>query len=246
MGHVWLTGNETLEGFIGDRPHHYASRVLLNKPMVQLNESIGNGKNSVRNEILRFADQSGADAINFSNIADNTLKNQDVYAVFKDVNLNSKNRASKITDIIHGEKFNPKDLQNEINTGFNAASTFFNHPVVKQSYKHNQELAKRLGITIPDRPDNISDVVKSPVKIEYQPYVPENGGFELMSIAKETFNDPNTILNITNVPMTKELARAGALHEGLHRGYYSEAIKLPNMTKEQIMSEFLPSAKFWR
>jgi len=62
----------------------------MNKPMVQLNESVGNGKNAVRNEILKYADQSGADAVNFSNIKDNTLSNQDVYAVFKDVDVKSK------------------------------------------------------------------------------------------------------------------------------------------------------------
>ncbi len=89
LGHVWGTGTETKQGFIGARPFHLRSAqpVEMNKPMIQLNESVGNGKNAVRNEILRYADQSGADAINFSNISDNTLSNQDVYAVFKDVTL---------------------------------------------------------------------------------------------------------------------------------------------------------------
>ena len=92
VGHVWTTGTETRQGFIGARPFHNRSvePVTLSKPMVQLNESVGTGKNAVRNEILRFADQSGADAVNFSNIADNTLQNQDIYAVFKDVNLKPK------------------------------------------------------------------------------------------------------------------------------------------------------------
>jgi hypothetical protein len=31
------------------------------------------------------------------------------------------------------------------------AAKFFEHPVVTQSYKHNQKLAQRLGITIPDK-----------------------------------------------------------------------------------------------
>lgn len=89
LGHVWGTGTETKQGFIGIRPFHLRSTqpVEMNKPMVQLNESIGNGKNAVRNEILKFADQSGADAVHFNNINDNTLSNQDVYAIFKDVVL---------------------------------------------------------------------------------------------------------------------------------------------------------------
>lgn len=82
-----MTGSETTRGFLAQRPFHLKSKVTLEKPMVQLNEAIGNGKNAVRNEILDFAQQSSADGINFSNIADNTLQNQNVYAIFKDINF---------------------------------------------------------------------------------------------------------------------------------------------------------------
>ena len=87
IGHSWMTGSETTRGFLAQRPFHLKSKVTLEKPMVQLNEAIGNGKNAVRNEILDFAQQSSADGINFSNIADNTLQNQNVYAIFKDINF---------------------------------------------------------------------------------------------------------------------------------------------------------------
>lgn len=83
----------------------------MNKPMVQLNESIGSGKNAVRNEILKFADQSGADAINFSNIKDNTLSNQDVYAVFKDINVKPKLSEAERLGIPKGERANPQALE---------------------------------------------------------------------------------------------------------------------------------------
>lgn len=56
--------------------------------MIQIGEAIGNGKNNTRNQILDFAQKSSADAINFKGISDNTLQNQDVYSVFKNVDLN--------------------------------------------------------------------------------------------------------------------------------------------------------------
>ena len=90
LGHVWLTGNETTQGFLAKRPHHLKGKVKLNKPMVQVGEAIGDGKNVTRNQILDFAQKSSADGINFQNIADNTLQNQDVYAVFKDTNVEPK------------------------------------------------------------------------------------------------------------------------------------------------------------
>jgi hypothetical protein len=83
----------------------------MNKPMVQLNEAIGNGKNTVRNEILKFADLSGADAVNFSNIKDNTLPNQDVYAVFKDIEVKPKLSEVERLGIPKGERSNLKALE---------------------------------------------------------------------------------------------------------------------------------------
>lgn len=90
LGHVWLTGSDTTRGFIGARPYHLRGKVTLHKPMVQVGEDIGNGENITRNQILDFAQKSSADGINFQGIADNALKNQDVYAVFKDVSLPNK------------------------------------------------------------------------------------------------------------------------------------------------------------
>lgn len=45
------------------------------------------------------------------------------------------------------------------------AGSFFKHPIVKESYAHNQALAKRLGIELPDRPADISEMVTRPVKV---------------------------------------------------------------------------------
>jgi hypothetical protein len=59
----------------------------------------------------------------------------------------------------------PMEAIEEIKKGRAMAGSFFKHPVVKESYVHNQELAKRLGIDLPDRPADISDMVTRPVKV---------------------------------------------------------------------------------
>lgn len=97
LGHTWLTGTETTEGFLGTRPYHLKGNIQLSKPMIQIGEAIGNGKNNTRNQILDFAQKSSADAINFKSIADNTLQNQNVYSVFKNVDLNDN---LKLDDVL--------------------------------------------------------------------------------------------------------------------------------------------------
>lgn len=82
-GKVWLTEDSGTAGFLAERPYHQTAEVTLTKPMVQVGEAIGNGKNAVRNNIVRFAQDAGADGIQFKGIADNQLVNQNVTASFK-------------------------------------------------------------------------------------------------------------------------------------------------------------------
>lgn len=142
LGHVWGTGSETNLGFIGKRPFHLRSTkpVEMNKPMVQLNESIGSGKNAVRNEILKFADQSGADAINFSNIKDNTLSNQDVYAVLKDVDIKPKLSEAERLGIPKGERSNPKALEDPQYWGYKQWNDRYNAAVESGNWDEAQRL----------------------------------------------------------------------------------------------------------
>ena len=109
-----MTDTETKSGFLNDRPFHKFDKVELKKPMIQIGEAIGNGKNNVRNQILDFAQKSSADGIYFNNIADNTLQNQNVYAVFKDVPLRRTripiSEAERL-GIPKGERFNPNTLE---------------------------------------------------------------------------------------------------------------------------------------
>lgn len=73
--------------FTASRPFHYQTILKLNKPMVQLNEAVGTGKNATRNQVVRFAQDSGADGIQFKNILDNGLSHQNQTTAFKPVTL---------------------------------------------------------------------------------------------------------------------------------------------------------------
>ena len=142
LGHVWTTGTETKQGFIGARPFHNRSteKVILSKPMIQLNESIGNGKNTVRNEILRFVDQSGADAVNFSNIRDNTLQNQDVYAVFKDIDIIPRLTPAEMLGVPKSLRSNPKALEDPQYWGYQQWNQRYNAAVESGNLEEAQRL----------------------------------------------------------------------------------------------------------
>lgn len=107
-GKVWLTEDSGTAGFLAERPYHQTAEVTLTKPMVQVGESIGNGKNVVRNDIVRFAQDTGADGIQFKGIADNQLTNQNITASFKPeilnpVELNYETRAVFPDDVLTSE-----------------------------------------------------------------------------------------------------------------------------------------------
>ena len=104
-GKVWLTQDSGTAGFLAERPYHQTSEVTLTKPMVQVGEAIGNGKNAVRNDIVRFAQNASADGIQFKGIADNQLLNQKITASFKPeilnpVELNYETRAVFPDDVL--------------------------------------------------------------------------------------------------------------------------------------------------
>ena len=63
------------------------------------------------------------------------------------------------------ELVTPLDAIDAIKSGRRMAGSFFKHPIVKESYAHNQALAKRLGIELPDRPADISELGTRPVKV---------------------------------------------------------------------------------
>lgn len=70
------------------------------------------------------------------------------------------------------------------------AGSFFEQPVVKESYAHNQKLAKRLGLDLPDRPADISEMVTRKVKVGLN-----TSDNEIANVAQGYYGDPNVTMN---------------------------------------------------
>ena len=78
---LWVSEKKDI-GFMNDRPVLIQLQQILKKPMVQIGDIPAQGKNKLRNYILREAEQSGADAVRFQGIKDNKASNQNVTFIF--------------------------------------------------------------------------------------------------------------------------------------------------------------------
>ena len=88
------------KGFLSKRPVINKYNISSNKSLIQHGDitlGIGQGKNNLRNYIVKQARKNGADLVKFENIADNTLLGQNVLfatdkakITLKDVNLSPK------------------------------------------------------------------------------------------------------------------------------------------------------------
>lgn len=67
---LWVSEKKDI-GFMNDRPILIQLQQILKKPMVQIGDIPAQGKNKLRNHILREAEQSRADAVKFQGIKDN-------------------------------------------------------------------------------------------------------------------------------------------------------------------------------
>lgn len=79
---LWVSEKKDI-GFMNDRPILVQLQQLLKKPMVQIGDIPTQGKNNLRNYILRESEQSGADAVKFQGIKDNKTSNQNVTFIFE-------------------------------------------------------------------------------------------------------------------------------------------------------------------
>ena len=79
---LWVSEKKDI-GFMNDRPILIQLQQTLKKPMVQIGDIPAQGKNKLRNYILREAEQSGADAVKFQGIKDNKTSNQNVTFIFE-------------------------------------------------------------------------------------------------------------------------------------------------------------------
>ena len=78
---LWVSEKKDI-GFMNDRPILIQLQQTIKKPMVQIGDIPTQGKNNMRNYILREAEQSGADAVKFQGIKDNKTSNQNVTFIF--------------------------------------------------------------------------------------------------------------------------------------------------------------------
>ena len=78
---LWVSEKKDI-GFVNDRPILVQLQQTFKKPMIQIGDIPAQGKNKLRNHILREAEQSGADAVKFQGIKDNKASNQNVTFIF--------------------------------------------------------------------------------------------------------------------------------------------------------------------
>lgn len=166
-------------------------------------------------------------------------------------NINFTNKGNNTNPLIRqsisvasdsNQLFAPNEILGEFTAGRRMAGSFFEHPVVQESYNHNRELAKRLGIELQDRPSNIREVVTRPMKLKWA----TDDGFTLAQTREHHFNDPDANFTITWKPFTKPSLKAAGRHESLHLGYYSAPFRMENITKEIYDNVYKPNYQFWK
>jgi hypothetical protein len=118
--------------------------------------------------------------------------NKGVDAVIEDraIPISSQHISPYYGNAMEGEKFSPLEIIDYFRHGKIAAGKFFEHPVVKAAEKNNIALAKRLGITLNPRPEDISVVVQRPMKVQF--HTGEPAAF----VAQGHYNDPNAYMSI--------------------------------------------------
>lgn len=188
----------------------------------------------------------------YTNAKDAIRAAQQYNSYLKDIRSNTDKDAQNFWKILTGnylpsigkvgEGRLPNELLEDIKLGKRAASTFFDSPVVRQSYLHNQELAKRLGIKLQDRPSNMAQIVARPINLKWVPYSND----EIASIAQSGLNDPLAELRFAWTRMSPEIARGSALHEGLHLGYYGAPIRTTSMDINTYNNEYVPAYNYWK
>lgn len=230
-----------------DRLYQLKGEVELDKPIV----TVGEVPN--RSQLSYYADNSGADGLIYNGVYDNGYNANQVILSYKLPSIPNSKRVKipgksyqasignpvQIKDGV--EYYMPNQLIEEVKRGKEAAAKFFEHPVVQQSYKHNQELAEKLGITIPDRPENIGNIIRQPVKIRWSG-APSNSH---AAVAQTHLGDPDAVISYQWMPFDRKSFGITTIHENLHRGFYSAPLKFPNISKEYYDNIYKPQYSFY-
>lgn len=169
--------------------------------------------------------------------------------IFKEIKKLSPKKAKLAKTIVSDPEtgillYTPDELINsgDFNRGKELAAKFFEHPVVQESYKHNQKLAKRLGVIIPDKPD-AAQIVRRPVKVTQGNTLDQNA---IAEIWQDYYGSPNTYINMNQKAFPINDLRQASIHENLHRGYYSAPLKPKNLSQQYYKEVYIPEHKFWK
>lgn len=146
------------------------------------------------------------------------------------------------TPIPKGTLVTPDILVNngDFAKGREMAAKFFEHPVVRESYKHNQELAKKIGLKLPDR--NSAAAVRQPVRVKYD----KLNDNEIANVTRTYFGSPDEVITMDWRKYPVETLREAIIHEHLHRGSYSAPTRPQILPKDYYETVFKPEYQFYR
>lgn len=165
------------------------------------------------------------------------------YGLAKHADVNYQPAIGDPVKIHNGvQQFMPNQMIEEVKRGKEAAAKFFEHPIVKQAHQHNQKLAKKLGLTLNDRPANISEVIRKPIKVNWS----GAQGNEYANIRQAYYGDDSAELTFNWRPFDTKTFGITNIHENLHKGYYSAPIRFPNVSKEYYNNVYKPSYQFYK
>ena len=129
------------EGFLSKRPVINKYNISSNKSLIQHGDitlGIGQGKNNLRNYIVKQARKNGADLVKFENIADNTLFGQNVLFATDKAKITLK-------DIDLSPKYNGPSLEEHPMIGYRIPGGDFSTRSINQIPKGNVYMYRIVG-----------------------------------------------------------------------------------------------------
>lgn len=129
------------EGFLSKRPVINKYNISSNKSLIQHGDitlGIGQGKNNLRNYIVKQARKNGADVVKFENIADNTLLGQNVLFATDKAKITLK-------DIDLSPKYNGPSLEEHPMIGYRIPGGDFSTRLINQIPKGNVYMYRIVG-----------------------------------------------------------------------------------------------------
>ena len=138
---AFFSENPVTKGFLSKRPVINKYNISSNKSLIQHGDitlGIGQGKNNLRNYIVKQARKNGADVVKFENIADNTLLGQNVLFATDKAKITLK-------DIDLSPKYNGPSLEEHPMIGYRIPGGDFSTRPISQIPKGNVYMYRIVG-----------------------------------------------------------------------------------------------------